>query len=268
MAEAFGRGTTITWATRDQDRIMAEAMAAQQVLRHEYLEPEIAKRSAAGERSFNRDLISLLMTRYPGEIDAETFLREVTLYITASINTQSRIAPHVVAHLEAWFAANPEERHLGADRTFLQSAVAEALRLHPPVPSLLRRAIAPVEIADVSLKTGDYLVLDIKTANRDVATFGHDADLFNPHREVPGRGHGISFGGGAHLCAGRNMAVGGSKSAGPEDPLGVLVRLIVEIYAAGVRLPADEAPVLDDLSAQGDYLVYPVEFPNQLLNAG
>jgi cytochrome P450 len=260
ISEAIGRGITSAWAEHDHDKILAEALKARTLLERTFYHDSVARRPEEGQR----DLISVLLTYPELSIEDSLLLREVTLFISGSVNTTSRLTPHVVAELEAWMDPDPDRREIVRDRQRLHRAVGESLRLHPPVPALIRRALTPCSFGGVSLNTGDYVLLDLRSANRDQEVFGPDMDQFDPDRVVKGRnGFGVSFGGGAHMCLGRGMVVGTARSPQEADPLGIVVRMLQELYAHGMRPSSTEAPVLDDNPLgedQRDYLSYPVEF--------
>ena len=82
----------------------------------------------------------------------------------------------------------------GGNRTsmFLRMAASESLRLHQPVPTLLR-----IALRDVTLSSGRKIAKDERVAlffvpaNRETGVFGPDANEFNPYRVAPPPGRGI-----------------------------------------------------------------------------
>ncbi|RRO15431.1 cytochrome P450 [Saccharopolyspora rhizosphaerae] len=81
--------------------------------------------------------------------------------------------------------------------------VEEIMRLGAPGDlGLLRYAHTDVEIADVTIRRGEAVVLSINSANRDDSAYA-DAETFNPDREE--RTH-LGFGHGAHFCIGASLA--------------------------------------------------------------
>ncbi|SDP39964.1 cytochrome P450 [Lentzea jiangxiensis] len=91
--------------------------------------------------------------------------------------------------------ADPEGR--------VDAVVEEVMRLGAPGDlGLLRYAREDVDIAGVTIRAGDALVLSINAANRD-ATVYSEAEEFNPDR--PERTH-LGFGHGAHFCIGASLA--------------------------------------------------------------
>ena len=91
--------------------------------------------------------------------------------------------------------ADPEGR--------VDAVVEEIMRLGAPGDlGLLRYAHTDVDIAGVTIRRGDALVLSINAANRDASVYS-DAESFDPDR--PERTH-LGFGHGAHFCIGASLA--------------------------------------------------------------
>jgi len=67
---------------------------------------------------------------------------------------------------------------------------------------LMRYALEDVEIAGVTIKTGDLVIISEGAANRDPAVF-EDPDVFNPERTSNNH---VAFGHGPHYCIGQNLA--------------------------------------------------------------
>jgi cytochrome P450 len=85
----------------------------------------------------------------------------------------------------------------------VDAAVEEIMRLGAPGDlGLLRYAREDVDIAGVTIRRGDALVLSINAANRDADVYS-DAETFDPDR--PERTH-LGFGHGAHFCIGASLA--------------------------------------------------------------
>jgi cytochrome P450 len=82
-------------------------------------------------------------------------------------------------------------------------AIAEALRLEPPVIMLGRWVLRDVEMAGVLLPKGAELVMLWAAGNLDPDAFP-DPERFDLSRRLQGA---TTFGGGAHICPGRHAAV-------------------------------------------------------------
>ena len=137
--------------------------------------------------------------------DEDDLLRECIFFLVASASTTTHSAPHTLLELDHWFGEHPEDLARSSHLGFLQRAVSEALRLHPPVPALLRLALADVVLSTGRrIAAGEALALDLNAVNRDPEVFGDDADRFDPDRTHGARTHpyGLSFGSGPHTCPG------------------------------------------------------------------
>jgi sterol 14-demethylase len=96
--------------------------------------------------------------------------------------------------------------------TFVESAVKEALRLHPPLFMLVRVVKQPFTYKGYFVKPGTWIVVSPTVAHRLPDVF-RDPDAFDPDRFGPGREEDkrdfayISFGGGRHKCLGNAFAI-------------------------------------------------------------
>lgn len=89
------------------------------------------------------------------------------------------------------------------DRSLLPDALDEVLRLTAPVPSVMRRVTEDVVIGGVTVPADARALLLFSSANRDEAQFPSPAEYL-PGRE--NRTSHLTFAGGPHQCAGRNLA--------------------------------------------------------------
>lgn len=67
----------------------------------------------------------------------------------------------------------------------MHSTLKEVLRMHPPVPFSMRRAVHDTNILDIQIKKGDYVGLGI-TANDVNPKYWEDPEKFNPKRFMKG----------------------------------------------------------------------------------
>ncbi|WP_103381433.1 cytochrome P450 [Pseudonocardia dioxanivorans] len=157
-----------------------------------------AKRARPGE-----DVISDLV-RAQAEDDgfdyAEMVRLAVGLLFAGHETTVNRIGLGTLflmtrrAHWEA-LVADPD--------TLVGPTVEEIMRLGAPGDlGLLRYAHTDVDVAGVTIRRGDAVILSINAANRDPAAFS-DAETFDPGR--PEHAH-LGFGHGAHFCIGASLA--------------------------------------------------------------
>ena len=86
--------------------------------------------------------------------------------------------------------------------TLLPQAIDEGLRWVAPIGTMMRTAIRDTQVNDINIPNGTPVSLIMASANRDEARFA-DPDSYNLHR--PPTAH-MSFGAGAHFCAGKWFA--------------------------------------------------------------
>ncbi|MFI6095862.1 cytochrome P450 [Lentzea sp. NPDC051213] len=85
----------------------------------------------------------------------------------------------------------------------VDATVEEIMRLGAPGDfGLLRYAHTDVDLAGVTIRRGDAVVISINAANRDASVYS-EAETFDPDR--PERTH-LGFGHGAHFCIGASLA--------------------------------------------------------------
>ena len=103
----------------------------------------------------------------------------------------------LMKHREQWekLTADPDGR--------VDATVEEIMRLGAPGDlGLLRYAHTDLDVAGVTIRTGDAVILSINSANRDEGAYA-DAESFDPDRAE--RSH-LGFGHGAHFCIGASLA--------------------------------------------------------------
>jgi cytochrome P450 len=255
MSERIGEGTASEWLTEGVDEVVRRSIETKDAFRDRFFRPardsraRLVERVRAGEldaAELPNDLLTLLLRAYD-DWDEDQMLRECIFYVGASASTTSQAAPHVLFELLSWIEDHPEDRPLLQDVTFLRAAVHETLRLHPPAPALMRAALEDVELSTGRVMPADVnFALDLNAVNRDTRVFGPDAASFHPHRVTPRgvHGYGASFGAGPHVCPGRLIAAGAAVAVEDSDDatVGVLVRLMHELFRYDVRLDPDDPP--------------------------
>lgn len=191
------------------------------------------RRSAAGPvEGDDRDLLDVLMSLR----DEQGDLRFDTDNITGMFISMMFAGHHTTSGTAAWtlieLLRNPQEMaavvaeldELYADGTEvsyqalremprLESAIKEALRLHPPLIILMRVANVDLEVAGYRIPAGKMVAASPAISNRLPEAFG-DADVFRPGRylEDPGADlanpwNWIPFGAGRHRCVGASFAM-------------------------------------------------------------
>jgi cytochrome P450 len=207
----------------------------------------VAAGRTAGSSGAASDLLRELMAA--GSMTEDAMLREVALYIDGAIKTTSQSVPHAFGHIEEWCASHPADSK--TDPEFLRKALAESLRLHGTVPSLLRICTDHIRLASgVQISPGQRVALDFRSANLDPGIFGADAASFNPHRvpKPPHKPWGLTFGTGPHTCIGR-LVVTGIQDVTEGSGAMMLRRL----FEAGARTVPGQPPVRETQTGHDRY---------------
>ncbi len=116
------------------------------------------------------------------------------------IETTEGMICNAVRHL----LASPEQVHdLNADRSLLDGAVDESLRLEPAAAVVDRYATASARLGEADINGGDLVVVSLAGANRDPAVFP-EPDRFDIRR--PNARQNLGFALGPHFCVGAQLA--------------------------------------------------------------
>ena len=164
----------------------------------DYLEDLIGARLAAPAE----DLLTQLAADHAEELTPrELASMSLLLLVAGHETTANMIALGTVALLR-----NPGQlevlRHAD-DPALVAGAAEELLRYLPVVHSARRRvALADIEIAGVTVRAGEGLVMPNEIGNRDAAVFP-DADQLDIRRE--NARHHVGFGFGPHQCLGQPL---------------------------------------------------------------
>jgi cytochrome P450 len=181
------------------------------------------------------DLLSI-MVQHPGHYDEfgpDTANREASGFLVATVGSTVNAICFAVHDLDEWLATHAEDRARRTDRSFLQRCFAESLRLGQ-VNTILRMAVEDVTLpSGVPFPAGHVAIIDRPSGNSSLERDGESAvgeRAFDPDRVLRNgvAQFGLAFGGGPHMCIGKDFAVGGfprASSADASDNLGVGVRI-------------------------------------------
>lgn len=272
-------GVTVQWAKSGHERITLEALEAAAAYRAEFISPARERRATlvadyrAGRlpaSELPNDLITLCLLHPVDGSDSEGMAeREAMSYLSASVTTTAHGVGHAVKELAAWLERHPEDRPRTADPAFLRRVGSEVLRLYPTAPASIRRAAADTALSCTGRRfaAGEVVYLDRGAANRDTGVFGPDAAEFSPHRGLDRwiKPFGMAFGGGPHVCIGRQLAIGSytekADDAGADEaPYGTMVLVLRELYAAGIELDPEFPPHMNENTIARVFVSFPVRF--------
>ncbi|KAK3687839.1 cytochrome P450 [Podospora appendiculata] len=102
------------------------------------------------------------------------------------------------------------------DLPYLQACLKEAMRVRPAVGLSITRLVPPegAELDGETFPAGISLAVNGWVLHRDKGIFGEDADVFRPERWLEDEERAkrmerymFQFGGGSHVCIGRNLAL-------------------------------------------------------------
>lgn len=166
-----------------------------------------ARRADDGERG---DLLSkLLEAEYEGVSLSDEEIRSFcSLVLTAGYETTDKLVVNTLVNL----LDNPDVlAELYGDRSLVESAVAETMRLQSPVHVLARDASEEVELHGHSVPAGATIIVMTASANRDERVFEHPdefdigrSDLDFARAFHAGANH-AGFGLGRHFCVGADL---------------------------------------------------------------
>jgi cytochrome P450 len=252
--------------------------AVRQTLREfdeRFFTPSVARRQALiarhakgeiGEEELPRDILTILL-RNEDRVDLprDMILRETAFYYLAGAHTSVHSLTHAMNEMFRWVGKHPEDAaRIKDDPLFVQRCVHESLRLHPSSPIAQRKPMCPVHLpSGEDVSADDTVVIDLYTANRQVALFGADAAEFNPHRQLPATlpPYGITFGVGIHTCLGRNLAAGDVAKPGTDPAThqyGTITLIARALLAHNCRPDPANPPQREANVAREAWATYPV----------
>jgi cytochrome P450 len=148
------------------------------------------------------DLLSRLAVKYreAGVEDADHLTGMALLMLVAGHETTA----NMISLGTAYLLSHPEVKaELSADPTLIPKAVEEMLRYFSISDHATGRvALTDVEVAGVTVREGEGVLLSNAAANRDERAFDKPEE-FDPHRASPSH---VAFGYGIHQCLGQNLA--------------------------------------------------------------
>ena len=120
----------------------------------------------------------------------------VGAFVLAATETLVSYIPRLVAVLvdSGWFAG------IAADRSLVEGAIAEGLRVTTPTPVMVRSVAAEDAIGPVAVHVGERVILATFAANRALGPFDPEQNVASTMRQ-------LWFGAGTHFCIGAPLAM-------------------------------------------------------------
>ena len=259
LVDTFSASATAAQSMEHEDALTQQLQNALTLFDEHYFQPHFAR-----ARSDAQSMTVLPLLKHgleQGVLDKIDCLKEAAFFLQASLYSTANALVHGFHELARWFAEQPNERiRFIEEPLWAQRCVAEALRLHPASPVMVRRY------------QGDQLDFDLVAINQDRDVFGDDASRFDPYRRVKALRpySGLTFGVGHHSCPGRELAAGlvrTEKRAGDEAQIGVITRLLVHWMKHGLKANPNDAPVRMTGTTRLNWANYPVVFDPRLQTA-
>ena len=133
-------------------------------------------------------------------LSLDEVVSNTAVLLFGGIDTTEGMIANLVRHL----LLHPDQlARLRADRSLLDSAIEESVRLEPAAASVDRYATGDTILDGARVRRGDPVIVSLAGANRDPAVFT-DPDAFDLRRANVGR-H-LSFAHGPHFCIGAHLA--------------------------------------------------------------
>lgn len=134
-----------------------------------------------------------------GDVHASDCKGLLLAYAWAGMDTTS----NGIANAVKLFADHPDQWHLlHQDRSLIDGAINEVLRVEPPVHRFTRCTTTETELGGVTLPAGARVAVLFGAANRDPRRFA-DPTRFDITRKSTGH---LGFGRGVHRCVGASLA--------------------------------------------------------------
>lgn len=260
VLETLEGGVRVRYATNPHEVVEA-GLGAQQVMEREFLRPSWERRERDRAAGIERnDLITVMQqhAEHFGQWDDGVFLRETTLFVSASTGTATREMALAIDEIEAWIDEHPEDAERRTDPVFLRAAFEESLRYQQSVRELGRVCVRTSTLpSGLEVQKGEVVKVFLIKASQ--ARFGEDGERYDPHR-APVEDtdpYGYAFGGGRHTCIGKWLVLG--QAVGRRERNGIAVSMLHELYKAGMRRDPDNAPTYKQTFTRR-FATYPVVF--------
>lgn len=134
------------------------------------------------------------------KLATEEMVANAAVFLFGGIETSEGMTANALAHV----LSNPEQLAvLRGDRSLVDAAVEESLRLEPAAARVDRYATRDVDVAGQHVRAGDLVVVSLAAANRDPSVYALP-DRFDVAR-ANARSH-LAFAQGPHACIGAQLA--------------------------------------------------------------
>ena len=128
---------------------------------------------------------------------------EVLIFVNVIAGAGNETTAKLIGWTGKLLGENPDQRRqIATDRSLINPAIEEILRMEPPGPSVARHVTKDVEIRGQIVPAGSVMLFLLASANRDEDRYTN-GEVFDVHRKDPPH---ITFGRGVHACLGAALA--------------------------------------------------------------
>jgi cytochrome P450 len=160
------------------------------------------RRANPGDES---DFVTRLITATTDEGAPRLSDREILSTVTGAIFAGSETPANAMAELLYVLLADRSRwQAIADDRSLLEKAIDECLRVRGPARSLRRTAIREIQIGDVTIPAGADVLVHVWSASRDESIFDSPGEFDLSRSNM--RDH-LGFGRGPHFCPGAPLAL-------------------------------------------------------------
>ncbi|MFV2178077.1 hypothetical protein ACFHW2_40600 [Actinomadura sp. LOL_016] len=254
----------------DPEAVIRLALQAQRMMAEEYFAPALERRTEIYARvkagnavieDMPQDLFSLIVRHreHYDKFGDDAVYREASNMFSAAVGSSVNAACFAVSYLDAWLKEHPEDAAKRTDTAFLARCFAEALRLGQ-TNSLFRTAMEDAALpSGIQIRAGEVAIIDRPAGNAALEQGGTSAvpgvHEFDPNRSLAKNTaqYGLAFGGGAHMCVGRELTVANfprSEAQSEDDTVGLGVRMFQMLEQLDVKPEPDGLELAPDMSGR------------------
>jgi cytochrome P450 len=260
VVERLERGLRVRYS-KNPEELIALGFDAVKEIDEEFLTPSLERRERDLAAGIARNDLVTIMLQHREHFDHwgdEAFLRETTLFVSASTGTATRELALAIDEIEAWIDEHPEDAPRRTDPEFLRAAFEESLRYLQSVREVGRVASRDVTLpSGLEVREGELVKVVLIKASQE--KFGTEGETYDPHRPSPEDAdpYGYAFGGGRHTCIGKWLVLG--QTTGRLERHGIAVSMLLELYRAGMRRDPDHPATLKSTHTRR-FDTYPIVF--------
>ncbi|MFB6814219.1 cytochrome P450 [Streptomyces sp. NPDC056347] len=211
----------------------SDVEAAREALDAYFRELIARKRAAPGDGLLDELIADQLET---GTLDGEQLVRLAEILLVAGHETTA----NMISLGTFTLLRHPDQlARLRTSKDLVPSAVEELLRFLSIADGISRVAVQDIEVAGVTIRAGDGVILSTSTSNRDESVYPSPDEL-DLGRNA--RNH-VAFGFGIHQCLGQNLARAEMEIALPA--------LFDRLPGLRLAVPAEEVPFKPGDTIQG-----------------